>query len=144
MSISGEAGKTLKISITTPDSEFEVCSGVNLGTEGQLPINHKMVLKSFKAINETEFFIERADMENLPGNLYIPFRELTSMKNRIIYILRNSKETIEPVIIPVLKRHPNESLNPCLSILISSEKDLQPDYNASADISFQLPDSLGR
>jgi putative protease len=34
-------------------------------------------------------------------------------------------------------------LNPSLSILISSEKDLQVGYNASADIFFQLPDSLG-
>jgi putative protease len=93
--IFGECGVPLKVSVKTPDTSFEVYSAINLANTGTEALNYAMVFKRFKAINDTEYYIEQLTLENLHGDVYLPFNELTSIKNKVLFILNGSKEMVE-------------------------------------------------
>ncbi|MEN8170310.1 MAG: DUF3656 domain-containing protein [Pseudomonadota bacterium] len=156
ITVAGESGAPLEVSVKTPEMSFVVRSGVNLASAGTnlsrstfeknnnkaLGINHELLLKRFKAINDTEYHIERLSSEALQVDLFIPFKELTSLRNRILFVLNGSKETIAPVDVPRLEKQGAEEIAPSLSLLISSQKDLNLCNETSADIYFQLPNSF--
>jgi U32 family peptidase len=142
ITISGESGTPLKVVIKTPDSSFVLLSEMNLANKGLLRLDLKMILKRFKAINDTEYNIEHIELKNLQPDLFIIFNELTSLKNRILLILRDSKETYSPVEIPVLKRQETLRVKSNLSVLISSQEDMNLCNESSADFYFQLPECL--
>jgi len=142
ISLSGVCGHPLKVSVTIPDGSFEVISEVNLANVGTEALTQEMVLKRLKAINDTEFYIEHLDMQELPVDVYLPFKELTAIKKRLLFILNNSREYIEPIRVPVLKKAESISTKPSLSVLISDTEDLKHLNKTSATIYFQLPDSF--
>jgi len=136
---SGKCHESLKVEIQTPDSSFELMSDMPLVRKEGQSLNEAMVLKRFKALNETEYFIERLDFSGLGEGLFIPFKELTSLKNRALFLLNGSKEIIEPIQLPQLKTFsPSEEIAK-LSILISSADDLHLLEASSANFYFQLP-----
>ncbi len=141
LEISGKNGTPLKISVTTPDGSFEVFSETNLANTGNEVLDHGMLLKRLKAINETEYFIENLDLSTLQNDVYLPFKELTSIKKKLLFILNGSREFIDPIDVPIVKNHNKKSNKPSLSVLISSADELQF-CTLSATIFFQLPDSL--
>ncbi|MCK4979416.1 MAG: U32 family peptidase, partial [Candidatus Delongbacteria bacterium] len=141
ISISGVSGTPLKVSVKTPDTSFDVLSEVNLVDVGTEVLSYEMILKRLKAIDDTEFFIKHMELY-LDTDLYLPFKELTSIKKRLLFILNGSKEIISPVTVPVLKKRNNENIKPTLSVLISSHKDINLCSDTSADIYFQLPNSF--
>ena len=142
ISISGEYGTPLKISVKTPDTSFDLFSTINLAGTGTESISYEMILKRLKAINDTEYYIEKLTLENLRGDVFLPFKELTSMKKRVLFILNGSKEFVAPVDVPVLKNQSRVKIKPTLSVLISSLKDLHLCDETSAEICFQLPGCL--
>ncbi|MBE9536264.1 MAG: DUF3656 domain-containing protein [Proteobacteria bacterium] len=142
ISISGQLGIPLKVSVKTPDTSFDVVSKINLANAGKQTLNHEMLLERFKALNDTEYYIEHLESEKLETGLFIPFKELTSIKKRMLFLLNGSKEFIEPIDVPALKKQSTLKTKPTLSLLISSQKDLYLCNETSADIYFQLPDSF--
>jgi len=142
ISISGECDAPLTVTVKTPDDSFVVRSKVNLVGTGSETINREMLLKRLKAINDTEYYIEQLDLENLPTDLYLPFKELTSIKKRLLFILNDSKETIDPIDVPIIKKQAAEKIKPTLSVLISSLKDVHLCEETTADIYFQLPNGF--
>jgi len=139
ITISGECGAVLKIVVKTPDFSFDVLSELKLVNTGIEPLNYGMVFKRLKAINDTEYYIEQLRSEDLQGTVYLPFKELTSIKKRVLFILNGSKESVEPIEIPVLKKQIHRKIKPSLSVLISSPKDLYLCEVTDAEICFQLP-----
>ena len=139
ISVSGKFGGHLRVEVNTPDGSFDVFSEINLVNIGTEAIDRTMLMKRLKAINDTEYFIEHLELVNLPTNLYIPFKELTSIKRRLLFILNDSKETVDPIDVPVIKNHPGVKIEPVLSILISSMEDLHLCQKTDAEICFQLP-----
>lgn len=154
ISISGEAGTPLKVTVKTPDSSFVILSEINLvdaagdrlDRENKKPaangLDRESLLERFKAVNVTEYYIEHLEMKSLETGLFLPFKELTSIKKRVLFILNGSRETVGPVALPLLKKQVGLKTKPALSVLISSEKDLHLLGETSADIYFQLPDSF--
>lgn len=142
ISISGECGSPLKISVTTPETSFIVRSETKLIKSGTQNLNYEEMLKRFKAINDTEYYIKHLDLNSLSPKLFIAFKELTSIKKRLLYILNGSREIIEPVNIPVLEKQSIVKIKPSLSVLISAKKDVPLCNESSANIYFQLPDSF--
>jgi len=140
INISGSCDTALKISVKTPESSFEILSDSNLTDSGSDALNHKMLLKRLNAINDTGYFIKKMEFR-LDTALYLPFKELTSLKKRILFILNGSKEIPAAVNVPVLKKN-KETDSPELSVLISSAKDLNLCNDSSAEIWFQLPDGF--
>ncbi|RXQ88044.1 U32 family peptidase [Ancylomarina salipaludis] len=135
----GNYNEPLKVEIQTPDSSFELLSGLPLERKEGERLNEAMALKRFKALNETEYFIEKLDLEALDEGLFIPFKELTSLKNRALFLLNGSKAIIEPVKLTKLKTVSRNIEKAKLSILISSADDLHLLETSSADFYFQLP-----
>jgi U32 family peptidase len=138
ISISGECGAPLKVSVKTPDVSFVVSSEINLADKGIQPLNREMVLKRFKTLNNTEFYIKHLSLDNIQA-VYIPFKELTSIKKKLLFILNDSKEIIEPIAVPVLKKKERVKIKPTLSVLISSPKEVNIGNETSANIYFELP-----
>jgi len=97
------------------------------------------MLTRFKALNSGEYFIEHLEFNGLRSDLFIPFQELTALKKKILFILNGSKEFVDPIDVPRLKKQPQLKINPILSLLISSKNDLYLCDETSADIYFQLP-----
>jgi len=142
ISLSGESGSPLKVSVTTPSFSFDVLSEVNLSGTGTEPVGREMVLKRLKIINDTEYYIEQLELKELKSDVYLPFKELTSIKKRLLFILNGSREYIEPIAVPVLQKSENLIVKPTLSVLISSTEDLYLCNETSATIYFQLPNSF--
>ena len=141
LTASGKAGGPLRLDIVTPDSAFAVFSRKNLETRSGLTLDQQEMLKRFKAINETEYFIDSMDLTNLKTGLYIPFSELTYLKKEILMVLRKGRDHVSPVKIPVLKRALPGTAPPSLSVLLSSGKDLELFKESKANLFFQLPDA---
>ena len=149
ISISGEQGSPLKVSVKTTDTSFDILSESSLvktnphtlnQNSTAHDLNYETLLKRLKTLNNTGYYIKHLELENLQRGLFIPFKELTSIKKRISYILNNSKEIIEPIEAPVLKKQSTLKIKPALAVLISSQKDVYLCNETSADIYFQLPD----
>ena len=142
ISISGKLDTPLKISVKTPDTSFVVLSESNLVSAGTETLNHEFLLKRLKALNDTEYYIKHLELEKLESDLFMPFKELTSIKKRMLFILNGSKAFVDPIVVPVLKKQSTVKIKPTLSVLISSQKDLTLCNETSAKLYFQLPDSL--
>ena len=104
-------------------------------------LNYEFLLKKFKALNNTEYFIKHLELENLESDLFIPFKELTSIKRRIISILNGSKEIVDPIDVPFINKN-TVKIKPALAVLIASKKDLYVCDKASVDVFFQIPNFL--
>ena len=160
ISISGKANTPIKVSVKTQDSSFMVLSKSNLVNAGTYTPNrnsgkqrrgvktkkitaqcldYNILYKRLKSLNSTEYYIEHLELETLQSDLFIPFKELTSIKKRISSILKGSKEIIDPIDVPVLIKQRPLNIKPDLSVLISSRKDLHLCNETSSHIFFELP-----
>ena len=149
ISFGGESGSSLKVSVATPVSCFELSSEAKLvpAANGDLSdsgnrsrqLDHESLRQRFGALHETDFFIGKLDLAALQGGLFLPFKELTSLKKRIIFLLSGSKARIEPVAIPQLNKQSILETKPSLSVLISSRQDLALISECNAELFFQLP-----
>ena len=140
--ISGDYGTQLKVTVKTPYTSFDVFSEVNLVNTGAEALNHGMLLSRFKALNDNEYYIAHFDTGNLDPNLYLPFKELTAIKKKLLFILNDSREMVDPIDVPVIQKQIPAEIKPTLSVLISSSKDLHLCQETTADICFQLPNGL--
>lgn len=140
--ISGECGTPLRVAVKMPETSFEVLSEMNLPNTGTEAISHAMVLKRLKVLNDTEYYIAQLTLEDLQNDVYIPFKALTSIKKRILFVLNGSKEFVDPIDVPVLKKHISLKDKHTLSVLISSQQDLHLCDETAATVFFQLPESF--
>lgn len=139
ISLSGESGSPLKVSVKTPDSEFVVLSEINLVSVAAQALNYGAVFSRFKAINDTAYYIRELELNDLQPHVFLPFKELTAVKKRVLFILNGSREFVEPIAVPVVKEQTITTIKPSLSVIISSKDDLYLCSMTSATIYFQLP-----
>jgi putative protease len=142
ISISGKLNTPLKVSVITPETSFQVLSESKLINADQFTINYKAIEKRFKSLNDSQYFLNDLNLKNLQSGLFIPFKELTAIRNKVSFLLNGSKKIITPVEIPVLNKQSSLKTKPSLSVLISSEKDLDLLSTTSADIYYQLPSGM--
>ncbi|VAW91929.1 Related to collagenase [hydrothermal vent metagenome] len=142
---SGAAGNPLSVWIKTPERSFNVFSisnliSVDITSSKSTYLDKALLSKRFKSINDTEYYIDSLDLDNLQHGVFIPFKELNIIKNKIITGLNNGKEVVAPV---ELKRinasNDNKEITPSLSVLISSKEDIYLCDETDADVYFQLP-----
>lgn len=142
INLMGECGEPLKISVESVDHSFNLMSETPLERKGNVALSREMVLKRLNAINETAYYIDELNMDNLEADLFIPFKELTSLKKRLLFILNGSKETVDPIKLPHLKKPEVRREQATLSILISSKDDISLCDENVGDIYFQLPSNF--
>jgi U32 family peptidase len=146
INISGKIDTPLKVSVKTIDNCFIILSKINLAQKNKKSaakcLNYNILLERFKALNDTEYYIKHLELENLQKNLFISFKELSSIKKRILYFLNGSKKIIAPIDVPFIKKENTIKEKPGLAILISSQKDLSFCNKTHATLFFQLPNYL--
>lgn len=145
--LSGSVGEQLEFSIQTPEQTFDVFSESKLiktNSNNASRIDDGFLLKRFKSLNNSEYFIEKIDLTMFDETLIIPFKELTQIKNKIFSILNDSKDWVANIELPALEQNENKTVSPSLSVLISSEDELSLCDDTSADIYFQLPNHFGK
>ncbi len=142
ISISGECGSPLKVSVKTPEHSFVVLSEVLLVSKSTETINYESLMKRLKALNETEYYIDQLLLDQLQSDLFLPFKELTTIKRKLLFILNGSREFVDPIEVPVLKKQDRVIIKPALSVLISSPKDVHLCDETSAELYFQVPNSF--
>ncbi len=168
--VSGEVDLPLKVFVKTIDSSFTVFSETyltkasttnsNQKDEGQTisPVDNiitkndkkinpyklksHLLLEKFKPLNNSNYYIQKLDIDHLQSDLFLPFKELTAITKKILHFLNDSKEKVSPIDIPFLPKHYPVTTKPVLSVLISSQKDLDICTKSSTKIYFQLPNNL--
>jgi putative protease len=175
--VSGRAGMPLKVSIEMHETSFTLYSESHLSVSvasqdnddtlskthsktisknkkaSPKYLNYELLFTRFKAINETEYYIDQLDLEHLEKNLIIPFKELTAIKKKILFRLNNSRKTFQPIHKSILKKaihdeHTIKEIVPQLSVLISSVEDVDlcdkvnQDDKQTVNIYFELPNSF--
>lgn len=142
ITVSGKAGEPLRIDVEKPGALFSVSSEINLAKNGVEALTEKMILRRLKAINETKYYIKHLNIDGVSGDVYIPFKELTALKKKLLITLNDSKEIYAPIAVPVLKKQEIVGKEPTLSVLISSKEDLALCKQSTAVFYFQLPNGV--
>ena len=144
ISLSGKEGEPLKVSIKAAEECFYVFSDsklVEVDTKkgNSKRIDEELLLKRFKFLNDTEYFIKEINLDDFNSELFIPFKELTLIRNKIFSALNGKKEIISHIEVPALEQQNDKKIAPTLSVLISSEEDIHLCGESNADVYFQLP-----
>ena len=144
ISLSGKEGEPLKVSIKAAEEYFDVFSDsklVEVDTKkgNSKRIDEELLLKRFKFLNDTEYFIKEINLDDFNSELFIPFKELTLIRNKIFSALNGKKEIISHIEVPALEQQNDKKIAPTLSVLISSEEDIHLCGESNADVYFQLP-----
>lgn len=140
--VSGENGTPLEFVVDTPETSFFIRSSIALRSTVKTPLCGEEIQKRLAPVNDTEFFIENMLFDNFAGNLFLPFKELTAMKNSLLCTLNGSRKMAPPVTLPTLKKQSSQKIRPILSVLIDSVEDVCLAENLSTAIYFQLPNIL--
>ncbi|MFZ4401969.1 MAG: peptidase U32 family protein [Bacteroidales bacterium] len=142
ISITAVNGSPLKIIVNTPDASFEVFSTVNLVSHGTEALSYEILMKRLKAINETDYFIDKVFLNEFTEPLYISFNEINAIKKKILFRLNDSKEMIAPIKIPKIKKGNQFKIKPELAVFISSALDVSLCNDRNVNIYYQLPESF--
>ncbi|MFV1983301.1 MAG: peptidase U32 family protein [Thiohalomonadales bacterium] len=150
--LSGQSGEPLSVSVKSPDGSIVIKSdsnlkSVNTTNDNATTIDADLVIKKFKHLNNTAYFIDTINLDNFGSNLVIPFKELMVIKNKVLRELNSGQEYLEHVDFNTIisrksSNENNELITPSLSLLISSEDDLylcddSREYNQK--VYFQIP-----
>jgi putative protease len=113
-----------------------------LAPTGKSELDEKNLIKRFKSFDNSEFNLTGYDFENYETGLSIPFRELTTLKSQLAFLLNNSIDVVPNIEVPALSKENRASKNPTMSILIAEEKDFYLCDLTDADVYFKLPESF--
>jgi len=139
---SGAPNEPLRVTTEGPDVSFSVNSESKLISSDKYAIDAHSIEKRFKGFDSADYYIEHLDTSDLLTAAFIPFKELTNIKNQILFILNGSVKRTPPAIIPKLKRFSAKKSKPSISVLISSINDLSLCHDTSVKTYFQLPDCI--
>jgi putative protease len=142
ISISGKCEEALNCKFETPDNTFHILSEVHLASKGAEILGKDMLLNRFNAVNETTYYISSLNLDELDSKLYIPFKELSKIKKKLLYILNDSKECIEDIKLPALVKSNTNEIKSSISILIDSEKDIKLCNETSGNTYFLIPSCI--
>ncbi|MGQ1948790.1 peptidase U32 family protein [Geofilum sp. OHC36d9] len=140
--VSGRVGAPLKLTIKTPENIFVVTSEGVLKTKGTEALSKELLLHRLKALNETNFFVHQLIVDDLAAGVFIPFKELVVIKNKIMQVLSGIDKMIAPTVLSKIPMARHAPVKTALLVLISSVDEVQECENRSARIYFKLPGGL--
>jgi len=140
--IAGQGGSALQISVTTPETSFEVFSEENLALSGNESLSHPMLVKRFNALNESEYYIAEMNLDKLIDPAFISYKALTAIRKEIMRNLNGGRESLSPQAVPVPAKSAIPNPGARLSVLLTEASDVHLCEESTATFFFQLPDSL--
>lgn len=140
--ISGKLNMPLKVKVVSDDLSITVCSELVLKDKGSEALNEGNIISRLKSIDDTHFFIQKLDVSELEHSVFLPFKELTKLKNKLLLELCGY-QVLEPnVAIPVIKSEHKQVKKPSLKVLIDAPIDVKELRDASVEIYYQLPNII--
>lgn len=149
---SGQIGAPLTVKAIVTDSAlneddaegqiFTVQTDETLIEAGKSSIDRASIEKRFKSFSNSGYIVECLNFEDLDSGLSIPFKELTSLKNKLAFSLNGSIAVIPAVEIAPLSQHAKIEKTPKMSLLIANVKDIYLSLETDADVYFKLPESF--
>ncbi|PVZ69542.1 peptidase U32 family protein [Pelagibaculum spongiae] len=142
--IGADASDSASDAISNGDQDAKT---INIQSDSVLAVTEKSELtektlaKRFKSFDNAEFNLEFC-FAGYDSGLSIPFKEVTSLKNQLAFLLNNSIEVVPNVEVAALDKSNRSSGKPTLSILIADEKDFHLCDLTGADVYFKLPESF--
>ncbi len=143
INISGIVNKPLAITVNAEDDSYTVSSSTPLTQVTKSNTGIDELEKRFRSLGSSLYQICEINVDKLQADLFIPFKELTIIKNKLAFLLNDSKEIIPPIVLSKLKRLNRQIDKPKLLVLISSKKDIPLCDTTSSEIFYQLPDCIG-
>jgi putative protease len=142
LKVAGTLGQPLTVQVITPDETFIVTSQSRLKPADNYTINASAIEKRLKSLAGSDYDTVSCDFDALQSDLFVPFKELTTLKNEIAYRLNGSRETIAPVELERLKSCSRVVPRPRLAALIGSEAAIEPCRDSDCDLYYQLPEAM--
>ncbi|WP_299788913.1 peptidase U32 family protein [uncultured Shewanella sp.] len=141
LTFSGTLNTPLLISVQTPDKHFTVQADTALFSAGKYTLDDACIEQRFKSLNNAKHHLTELNTDKLDSDLFISFKALTALKNKIEYRLNDEQAIIKPITLNKLPKQ-RQAGKARLSVLIGSSKDLELCDTCSADIYYQLPDCI--
>jgi len=138
----GESGSPLKVTVKSPENSYTVFSGSNLSGTGTEELDYNVLFKRLKALDDLGYTLKNIDISGLSPNTYLPYSELTTIKNQILFLLNGSREPVPPVSLSPLHGTKRTDKKPRLSVLLSSTDDIGLSEMGEVDCYFKLPEGL--
>jgi len=138
---SGNIGESMQLVVETLTERFVIYSKIILN-KSENALSEDVLFKRFKAIDETEYYLDSIDMSMLEDHSFLSYTEITRMKNQVLFLLNNSRENVKAVELPSFPCKSEKVDITYLSIIISEEKDVYLSDNLSLKVYFQIPESL--
>ena len=145
LKVSGAEGTPLTVEVKTSDSVFWVSSKSSLVAQkktGGGQLKPRLFLEKFKAINDTEYMLAGLECTDLAKGLFLPFKELTGLKEKIVFTLCGGRKPVAGVTLPILDRADGQDVSALLSVLISSLTDVERGLDVSGEVYVELPSHL--
>jgi len=142
MSVTGKPGECLKVNVRHRGSSFDIESGTPLSGSESKSLDRTILMSRIGSIDSSFFYLDELKIDKLEPGLFLPFRELASMKKKILFLLNGSIKHISPAEVPVIRKVNHCKKKASLSVIISSPEDLNFCSKTDAAIYFKLPDSL--
>ncbi|ABZ76713.1 peptidase U32 [Shewanella halifaxensis HAW-EB4] len=92
--------------------EFTLLSEANLATSDKYGLKEEL-LKRFTSLGNIEYALAPICFDNLSANLFVPFKQLTTMKQQIVTWLNNGRVHVEPVSLQQVRQQINS--NSCVN-----------------------------
>lgn len=125
ITVYGSSDAPLRIRVETKNLSFEVASELNLENHGLEALDRRIIYKKLKTLEESEYYIEVLNLDNLMSELYLPFRELNTLKQKIYAGLNLNKPFTGPRQHPITPEEVLPAANSKLAIIVSSIEDLE-------------------
>ena len=142
VSVTATLGEKLAFVAQTGGREFVVTSTSLLRVSKDSAITADLLTKRLKSFNNESYHLTALEFSELNEGLSVPFKELTTMRNELAFVLNGSIKLVPHAEVPKLPQNPKVEVSPTLSLLISDEKDAHLCDVTDADIYFKIPESL--
>lgn len=149
--LSGREGQPLRLEVVAGENRFCLYSKGTLTTVESVVVagsKHKpqpngldadSLSQRFTALDEVRFQLHDLELNGLPPQLFLPFKEMTRLSKTIHFRLVGEQKNIAAVELPRLKVKREVTRSPKLSVLISSVEQIAGCSDSTATLYFQLP-----
>ena len=148
--VSGTAGSPLTFDVMTPDSRLILSTDALLAEKGRSssahPIDQNILGEKLRPINESEFRIRELDLSQLDEGLFIPFKEITSLRAEMLFQLSGVPHSVTPVTLPPLTGKPKAVKNPKaaeLCVLVDNLDAARDLEGTDTTVCVMLPNGFG-
>lgn len=142
LNFSGQAGEPLKLTMSCDQNTWIFHSHSELQHSDKLHISLEECQEKFKPLNDDTYQITSIGIDGLGTQLFVPFKQLTQLREQAKTALNGGKPKIKAVELPKISKPVTDFKAPQLSVLLSDPKDIERCASTNALLQFQMPAAM--